>query len=78
MGLTYIDGVVIGPTGRQRPIRFLVGSGVKYTLLPEADWRAIELTPLRSMAFVLADGTQIVREISECRLSIPEGESHTP
>ncbi len=78
MGLTYVDGVVTGPTGRTRSVGFLVDSGAKYTLLPEADWRAIELSPMRSMTFVLADGTEIVRDISECRLSMPQGEAHTP
>ena len=59
-------------------MRLLVDSGAKYTLLPEDDWRAIELVPTRRLAFVLADGTEIVRDISECRLSLPEGEAHTP
>ena len=78
MGLTCIDGIVTGPTGRSRSVRFLVDSGAKYTLLAEPDWHAIELMPTRTMTFVLADGTEIVREISECRLSIPQGEGHTP
>lgn len=78
MGLTYIDGNVTGPTGRGRSVRFLVDSGAKYTLLAEADWRAIELSPTRSMTFVLADGTEIERDISECRLSLPQGEAYTP
>ena len=78
MGLTYIDGVVTGPTGRQANVRFLVDSGATYTLLAEPDWRAIELTPKRPVTFTLADGTQIARQVSECRLALAQGEAHTP
>lgn len=78
MGLTYVDGVVTGPTGRQASVRFLIDSGATYTLLPDTDWRAIELTPKRSVTFTLADGTPITREVSECRLALPQGEAHTP
>ena len=78
MGLTYIDGTVTGPTGRQATLHFLVDSGATYTLLTERDWRAIDLTPTRSVAFTLADGTQITRQVSECHLALPQGEAHTP
>lgn len=78
MGLTYVDGVVSGPSGASRPVRFLVDSGAKYSLLPSADWRALALTPMRRMTFVLADGTLIERDVSECRISLPQGEGHTP
>jgi predicted aspartyl protease len=78
MGLTCIDGTVTGPTGRQASVRFLIDSGTTYTLLAEPDWRSIELTPTRSVTFTLADGTQIARQVSECRLALPQGEAHTP
>ncbi len=78
MGVTYIDGVVTGPTGRTANVEFLVDSGATYTLLAERDWRALELTPTRTMDFTLVDGTRIPRGISECRLSLPQGEAHTP
>lgn len=78
MGLTYIDGIVTGPNDTARTVRFLVDSGAKYSLLPQADWQALGLTPRRRMTFVLADGTTIDRDVSECYLSIPQGEGHTP
>lgn len=78
MGLTYIDGVVSGPSGATRTVRFLVDSGAKYSLLPTADWEALGLTPMRPATFVLADGTQIDRNVSECRISLPQGEGHSP
>jgi predicted aspartyl protease len=78
VGVTSVEGVVTGPTGRTASVQFLVDSGATYTLLAEQDWRAIELTPTRSAGFALADGTRISRRISECRLTIPQGEAYTP
>jgi predicted aspartyl protease len=78
MGLTYIDGVVSGPSGIRRTVRFLVDSGAKYSVLPADDWRALGLTVMRRATFVLADGTEIERDISECRISLPQGEGHSP
>ena len=78
MGLTYIEAAVTGPTGRSRTVNFLVESGAQYSLLPLDDWRAIELTPRRRLTFVLADGTQIERDVSECYIRLPQGEGHTP
>lgn len=78
MGVTYIDGVVTGPTGRTAKVEFLVDSGAAYTLLADKDWRAIELTPKRWEAFALADGTKVTRQVSECHLAIAQGEAHTP
>ena len=78
MGITYIEGVVTGPTGKQAVVRFLVDSGATYTLLPHKDWRAIELSPKRSATFILADGTSVERRVSECHIALPQGEGHTP
>lgn len=78
MGLTYVEGIVTGPTEKQATVEFLVDSGAKYTLLPEAAWKTIELAPRRRMTFILADGTHVERDISECYLAIPQGEGHTP
>ncbi len=78
MGVTYIEGTVVGPSGKQAEVRFLVDSGATYTLLPDEVWRAIELTPKRRLTFVLADGTTVERDVSECLISLPQGEGHTP
>ena len=77
MGVTYIEGVVIGPGG-EAEVRFLVDSGVTYTLLPEKTWRKIGLAPKRRVNFTLADGTTIERNISECFIKPPQGEGHSP
>jgi clan AA aspartic protease len=78
MGMTYIEGTVTGPTGKQATVEFLVDSGAKYTLLPLKSWKAIRLKPERRLTFVLADGTKVKRNISECFINLPQGKTHTP
>jgi clan AA aspartic protease len=78
MGITYVEGSVSGPTEKQTVVRFLVDSGATYTLLPYTDWQAIGLMPKREMAFTLADGTTVKRNVSECHITLPQGEGHTP
>ena len=78
MGVTYIEGTVTGPGGRQATVRFLVDNGVTYTLLAEKDWKQIALAPKRTLTFTLADGTLVERAVSECHISLPQGEGHTP
>jgi aspartyl protease family protein len=78
MGLVFVEGTVTGPTGQQESLRFLVDSGATYTLLPNDTWRAIGLAGKRSVRFSLADGTAIERQVSECHITLPQGEGHTP
>lgn len=78
MGLTHIDGEVTGPTGKSIRVTFLVDSGASYCVLPEQAWKTIELTPLRSQVFFLADGTRLEREVSGCRLKAAGAEGDVP
>ena len=78
MGITCIQGKVRGPKGKEAAVKFLVDSGATYSLLPEAVWRRLGLRPTRKMSFPLADGTTIVRSISESFIRLPQGEGHTP
>jgi len=78
MGITYVEGVLTGPTGKQATLRFLVDSGATYTLVPHDVSKALGLVPKRTVAFTLADGTIIERAVSECHLALPQGEGHTP
>ena len=78
MGVMYVEGTVTGSEGTQATVRFLVDSGATYTLLPYGDWQAIGLSPKRSMDFALADGTTVERKVSECHISLPQGEAQTP
>ncbi len=78
MGITYIEGIVRGPGGKEKTVHFLIDSGATYSLLPEPIWTAIELTPKRECDFQLADGTIVRRRVSECFIVLPQGEGHTP
>jgi clan AA aspartic protease len=78
MALTFIEGVVTGKKKKKATLEFLVDSGAVYTLLPEKAWKAIGLKCKRKMTFTLADGTKVERGISECHISLPQGEGRTP
>ena len=41
-------------------------------------WKALKLKPKREATFTLADGTSIKRGISECHITLPQGDGHTP
>src|SRR5687768_7188662 len=78
MGFIYVDGTVTGPTGKHADVRFLVDSGARYTVLPEAVWRELEIERVRTQMFLLADGTEIERGIGHCRVDLPQGTTPTP
>jgi clan AA aspartic protease len=78
MGVTCIEGLLTGPTGEQARINFLVDTGATYTLVPAEESRRLGLPPKRTVRFTLADGTSIERRVSECHISLPQGEGHTP
>ncbi len=78
MGLTFIDGRVMGPRGQEQMVNFLVDSGAGYTLLPYAVWQSLGLEPTREETFRLADGTTVTRSLSRCYVVLPQGEEYTP
>jgi predicted aspartyl protease len=47
-------------------------------LLPAEVWTAVGLQAKRSMTFVLDDGTEIERGVSECKLQLLGQEAHSP
>ena len=65
-----------GRRGRGRRVRFLIDSGAAYSVLRREQWKALGLRPERELEFVLADGTTLTREVSECRFEI-EGRGAT-
>jgi aspartyl protease family protein len=77
MGVSYIEGRVRGPAG-EAAVEFMIDSGAMYSLLPAAIWKAIGLEARRAMEFSLADGSKMRRRISECVVSLPQGEVHSP
>lgn len=78
MGLSSIEGIVTGPTGKSRSVNFMVDSGASYSLLPHDVWQELEVKSKKTASFTLADGTVIDRDISECHISLAGEEGHTP
>lgn len=78
MGLTYVEGNLQGRSRRRRRVRFLVDSGAVYSVLRNAEWRALGLKPEREIEFVLADGTTITRAVSECSFEIEGRRATSP
>ncbi len=78
MGISYVQGRVRGPGGVEADVEFLIDSGAMYSLLPERIWKAIGLKPEHAMDFSLADGTKVRLPVSECVISLPQGEHHSP
>jgi len=78
MGIRCTEGTLTGPTGKQATVRFLVDSGAVYTLVPYDIWKTLDLAPKRTVTFTLADGTPVDRQVSECHISLPQGDGHTP
>lgn len=79
MGIAYVRGKVSKPAGgRTIGVRFLVDTGAVYTVLPERIWKPLRLKSRRSVEFTLADGTLIVRPVSECRVAISGVDATSP
>ncbi|MDQ3062707.1 MAG: clan AA aspartic protease [Acidobacteriota bacterium] len=78
MGLTYIEGEVIGNNNETATVSFLIDSGANYTLLPKDIWEKLGLKAKKTLNFTLADGTKIERDISECRIEILGEDFHSP
>ena len=77
MGMTEITANVAGPQGAEN-VTFLVNSGAMYSVLPHDVWQALGLEATRRERFVLADGTEIQRAMSECVVTLTEGRTTTP
>ena len=78
MGLTSVEATVTGPTGQSRTVELLVDSGASYSLLPENVWRHLGLKPHETLRFILAVGTKIERQASECKIRLNGKERHSP
>jgi clan AA aspartic protease len=78
MGLTHIEAKVTGPNNENTSVLFLVDSGASYSLLPLEIWQQLGLVPNRETTAVIADGTKLKRQVSECRICINDLEGSTP
>jgi clan AA aspartic protease len=46
-------------------VKFLIDSGVVYSVIPAKELKKIDIKPHRTMTFVLADGTEIQRKVGD-------------
>lgn len=67
MGLTHIAARIANPAHPRRVarVRFLVDSGAVYSLVPASILRKLGIRPHSSRTFLLADGSEITREIGD-------------
>jgi predicted aspartyl protease len=79
MAITFVEGRLRGPGGREAGLRFLVDSGAVYSLVPEPVWRELAIERLRTETFSFAGGTLVERDVGECMLDLgPLGRATTP
>lgn len=80
MGISYVDARLARPGGRGDAVkvRFLIDTGAIYSLLPEAAWKKLRLKPIRTIDFVLADGTPVSRDVSEAQFEIAGEHATSP
>lgn len=72
-----VEGVMIGPTGKQAEARFFVDSGAAHTLLPEKVWKVIEFATKQTYIFTLTHSATIQRNLSEGFIKLPQREERT-
>lgn len=67
MGLTYIRAHVANPArpARRVELKFLVDSGAFYSVVPAKILRKLGVKPHSKRTFILADGSEITREIGD-------------
>jgi len=80
MGLTTVKLKVKNPKNEANFIEadFLVDSGSQYTVLPEKEWKKLNLKPLRVQDFSLADGRVIQRKIGWALLEYQKNQGPSP
>ena len=79
MGLTYIQASIANPAKprRRARLRFLVDSGVMYSVVPAPVLRRLGIKPGKTKTFILADGTEVKRRLGQAvfRMNGEEGAS---
>ena len=80
MGLTHVTARIANPARPARTIgvKFLVDSGAVYSLVPSVVLRKLGIRPHSSRTFMLADGTEITREIGDAIFHIAGAQAASP
>ena len=67
VSLTHVNIDVGRGRGPRHTVRFILDSGMAYSVLPWRTWHGLALKAGGTMEFTLADGTRIRRRFTECR-----------
>lgn len=67
VSLTHVNIDVGRSRGPRHTVRFLLDTGIAYSVLPWRVWHALALKAAGTMEFTLGDGTRIRRRFTECR-----------
>lgn len=80
MGLTHVRARIANPARptRSTTVKFLVDSGAVYSLVPATVLRRLGIRPHSTRTFILADGTEITREIGDATFRIGPDQGASP
>jgi aspartyl protease family protein len=80
MGLTYICASIANPAKPRRATRlkFLVDSGVLYSVVPAPVLTRLGIKRGRSKSFILADGTEVKRSLGQALFRVNGDEGASP
>src|SRR3989344_2317852 len=71
MGLTHVNLRLVNPDKPRLVVgeEFLVDTGAQFTVVPGSLVKRLQLEPVRSQDFVLADGKVVKRKLGSCVIS---------
>ena len=78
MGITSIHAVISDLKGERKVSgKFMVDTGAAYTVVPLALAKKLNLKPMKTQEFVLADGTSVERKLGHAMVGIDEEKTPT-
>src|SRR5438067_2100028 len=80
MGLTYVQVKIANPTRLAKTVRvkMLVDSGAAYSVVPRTVLQKLGIKPQRKRSFLLADGTEVARTVSDATFEFHNERATSP
>lgn len=80
MGMTNVHTTIATLTAPKRKVsgEFLVDTGAGYTVIPYPMWKQLNLKPIKTQIFSLADGTTVTRPIGFAMVAVDGYEAPSP
>lgn len=71
MALTYLKVNVKNPTKPRLSLerRFLVDSGATYSVLPEKELKRLQIRPIDTQKYILANGEEVEKKVGEAHFT---------